>query len=757
LFIEIDLTLLNLLLFNIFSDIYIYITIKGAMNKYAYERYSDLDSDSGDLTDPEILLFTAGRKEKSGYRPFSYETPCRGATSKEIVEKYPNDRNRNRNGIEKTTVVAEVKTGLQSRKSRTLLSPLSHPPTQTQRKNVVAYTEICWQRQLQEPQEEYEEEEEVEEEEEKDHDEKSENCAPLYHPELLVVQHSELDGKDVNINLSTGKSVTTHLVEDMYVSFSRRSKEEKKMSEVSSNKPSLKKKKLVRYSEYYHGSATSESEDVERVMAPKRSEPSKPKTSTIKTQEKVYGIPMPEDDNVRLEEASPFGHKESGKVCTNPGTENPPTLPPNTNSPRKKRLVKYSEFYREEPQSVGLENSPVGQEESDVFVADDFAKLSPEDLEKQPTTKNSKKKLVKYAEYHQEHTCLGSNPIESEESGVDYASPLSSSHLWPRSKSPLAMSPKKKLIKYSEYRQVHSALESSPNTNDERISSIHYSNAGLSTNRGGQKRGKDKKKDEIVLEDIFTRDSSGSEKDSLITAFSKIEIHRYDIGYSLLNLINLGCNHFGMTNLVSYRRWTKNIEEPQTPHRTQPKYSALKKNPSIPPTPYREEEAEFWDPEVQNNWIDKHSPQKILLTSLPYISDHFSDSDLENDDGKDNSDVLVMILKSPTKQKEIKKKKNGDPKTLGSKALPQISERQARRKWEETKTATAEEFIAELDETLAQGGVTKHFGRINVVWNARLLTTAGRAYIKRGTIELSPKVITDLGMFHLNHPFIFEE
>lgn len=72
----------------------------------------------------------------------------------------------------------------------------------------------------------------------------------------------------------------------------------------------------------------------------------------------------------------------------------------------------------------------------------------------------------------------------------------------------------------------------------------------------------------------------------------------------------------------------------------------------------------------------------------------------------------------------------------------------AKREFEAKKEALAESFVRKLDRMICDGAVGKFHesrGGIRVEWNPKLRTTAGRARLSKGIIELSTKVITDEG------------
>jgi len=81
----------------------------------------------------------------------------------------------------------------------------------------------------------------------------------------------------------------------------------------------------------------------------------------------------------------------------------------------------------------------------------------------------------------------------------------------------------------------------------------------------------------------------------------------------------------------------------------------------------------------------------------------------------------------------------------------EAAERRERREFEDTKQSVAEAFLRELDSKVGKGIVSRAYankGGIQLRFNTRLLTTAGRTFPAAGNIELSPKVITNFERLH---------
>ncbi|KAI0382596.1 SprT-like family-domain-containing protein, partial [Hypomontagnella monticulosa] len=147
----------------------------------------------------------------------------------------------------------------------------------------------------------------------------------------------------------------------------------------------------------------------------------------------------------------------------------------------------------------------------------------------------------------------------------------------------------------------------------------------------------------------------------------------------------------------------KPILEPVTPKKTKKTLPASPlKTPKIPKSPWKPEHKEFWDPEVNFAWIDKHAPEKLASpqkTSDPSLS-------LNAQDVKD----------------KIKRKYGTSPE-----------KRDARKAFDATKEQLAQDFLCELDTRITDGQLarlTKDTGGLHIAWSNTLNTTAGRAHWK---------------------------
>jgi hypothetical protein len=174
------------------------------------------------------------------------------------------------------------------------------------------------------------------------------------------------------------------------------------------------------------------------------------------------------------------------------------------------------------------------------------------------------------------------------------------------------------------------------------------------------------------------------------------------------------------------------VSEPKIPSRDPTTFRTPKKGPRILPTPHRHDSDEFWDQTVHDEWVDQHSPQKTM--SISEISTEIARLN-------SNKKALLDAASPPTKNAALK-----TPKAPTKRA--EAAERRERRVFEDTKQSVAEAFLKDLDSKIGKGIVSRayaHKGGIQLRFNARLLTTAGRTFPVAGDIELSPKVITNFG------------
>ncbi|KAF2788019.1 hypothetical protein K505DRAFT_379192 [Melanomma pulvis-pyrius CBS 109.77] len=184
------------------------------------------------------------------------------------------------------------------------------------------------------------------------------------------------------------------------------------------------------------------------------------------------------------------------------------------------------------------------------------------------------------------------------------------------------------------------------------------------------------------------------------------------------------------------------ISRPSTPPAAPPSPTKLvspsKKKPRIPLAPaLRPSLDAFWSPEVVNNWNDKHSPSKPLLSPK---KEKWLQS-LEKQDLGLLSDSDISIP-SPTTSPRKKKANTQSPvkNVVSDTTSPTVAQIRAQRKaFSASKHALAESFVAELDAAIASSRIStlsRQTGGIKLVWSKTLKTTAGRANWRRETFRV---------------------
>lgn len=193
---------------------------------------------------------------------------------------------------------------------------------------------------------------------------------------------------------------------------------------------------------------------------------------------------------------------------------------------------------------------------------------------------------------------------------------------------------------------------------------------------------------------------------------------------------------------------SKDARRPVTPP-SNPSKSILQspsKKHRIPPTPHRPSIDAFWSQEVINDWNEQYSPKKKLKSPRKFRLHSV-------DDDEDELSPSESPRRSPAKSPAKKDKEA----VLRQKAF------------DEKKQQLATSFLAEVDQTVAQGQVAalaESTGGIKIIWSKKLSSTAGRANWRRehirsknadgtvstttqrhhASIELAEKVIDDKGM-----------
>ncbi|KAF1928916.1 uncharacterized protein M421DRAFT_420147 [Didymella exigua CBS 183.55] len=186
------------------------------------------------------------------------------------------------------------------------------------------------------------------------------------------------------------------------------------------------------------------------------------------------------------------------------------------------------------------------------------------------------------------------------------------------------------------------------------------------------------------------------------------------------------------------------VARPSTPPPAPPSPTKLvspsKKKPLIPKAPnLRPSLDAFWNPEVVNDWNDRHSPAKKLVSPKKQqwrenITKVMGGMDIE--EGSSSDEAYASPVTSP-------KKKAPRPQTTknhSSVSEPTVKGVRAQRKdFADRKHALAEAFLAELDTTICSGKISNlsaSTGGIQLIWSKTLKTTAGRANWRREVIRI---------------------
>ncbi|KAI0423976.1 hypothetical protein F5Y09DRAFT_325667 [Xylaria sp. FL1042] len=130
------------------------------------------------------------------------------------------------------------------------------------------------------------------------------------------------------------------------------------------------------------------------------------------------------------------------------------------------------------------------------------------------------------------------------------------------------------------------------------------------------------------------------------------------------------------------------------------------KVPRIPMSPWKPEHKEFWDPEVNFAWIDKHSPPK-------------------------KSTMKALDLTAPDSKEQLKRRYGTSPE-----------KKQAKKAFDAVKEDLACDFLQELDKAITNGKLaqlTEATGGLRIAWSNTLQTTAGRAHWKCKTTTTTSK------------------
>jgi predicted SprT family Zn-dependent metalloprotease len=177
--------------------------------------------------------------------------------------------------------------------------------------------------------------------------------------------------------------------------------------------------------------------------------------------------------------------------------------------------------------------------------------------------------------------------------------------------------------------------------------------------------------------------------------------------------------------------------------------SPSKKKPVIPKAPdLRPSSDAFWNPEVVNEWNERHSPSKTLVSprkqkwreDVVKMMEAITISDDEDSDAEPPSPTISpqkKITKSTKPPTTTRKTSKAEAPVISA---PSTKDARAQRKAFATqKHELAMSFLTELDTTIAQGQITAlsaQTGGIKLVWSKTLKTTAGRANWKREQLRI---------------------
>lgn len=128
-------------------------------------------------------------------------------------------------------------------------------------------------------------------------------------------------------------------------------------------------------------------------------------------------------------------------------------------------------------------------------------------------------------------------------------------------------------------------------------------------------------------------------------------------------------------------------------------------------SPWKPEHKEFWDPEVNFAWIDKHSPPKKKSST---------------------EKTMPPDLAAPDHKAELKRRYGTSPE-----------KKQAKKAFDAVKEDLARDFLLELDDAITNGELarlTEATGGLRIVWSNTLLTTAGRAHWKCKTTTTTSRL-----------------
>jgi predicted SprT family Zn-dependent metalloprotease len=169
--------------------------------------------------------------------------------------------------------------------------------------------------------------------------------------------------------------------------------------------------------------------------------------------------------------------------------------------------------------------------------------------------------------------------------------------------------------------------------------------------------------------------------------------------------------------------------------------SPSKKKPLIPKAPdLRPSLDAFWNPEVVNDWTDRHSPAKKLVSPKKQqwredVTRKMGGMDLE--DSSSSGEECPSPISKP--KLEFPRSQSPEKKSVTAAAPSAKEARMQRKNFADRKDKIATSFLAELDTTICSGSISKMSeatGGIKLVWSKTLNTTAGRANWRREVIRV---------------------
>ncbi|CAO2656477.1 Nn.00g052800.m01.CDS01 [Neocucurbitaria sp. VM-36] len=194
------------------------------------------------------------------------------------------------------------------------------------------------------------------------------------------------------------------------------------------------------------------------------------------------------------------------------------------------------------------------------------------------------------------------------------------------------------------------------------------------------------------------------------------------------------------------------ISRPSTPPALPASPSKLvspsKKRPTVPKTEHLDGRPSldvFWNPVAVNEWNERHSPSKPLVSPRKQKWREDIVKMMEGvalEDSSDEDKGYESPYTSPRKKNSAPPLRSPTKKTTNSDespAEPTVKDIRAQRKaFAERKHALATSFLISLDTTISSGLITSlaaPTGGIKLIWSKTLKTTAGRANWRRETLR----------------------